>query len=68
MLSGPSRELSVGDRAALVDDVRAALWASKVVAYAQGLEQIRNQLRRIYGEMQARGIEAGSRTALRLFS
>jgi ZipA-like protein with FtsZ-binding domain len=45
----------------LVDDNRTAVTEA-------GLEQIRNQLRRIYGEMQARGIEAGSRTALRLFS
>jgi 6-phosphogluconate dehydrogenase len=29
------------DRQALVDDVRAALWSAKVVAYAQGLDQIR---------------------------
>ncbi len=29
------------DRAAFVDDVRAALYASKVVAYAQGFDQIR---------------------------
>ena len=32
---------SVPDVSALVNDVRAALWASKVVAYAQGLDQIR---------------------------
>src|SRR5512144_37860 len=31
----------VDDGKALVDDVRAALWGSKVVAYAQGLDQIR---------------------------
>jgi 6-phosphogluconate dehydrogenase len=29
------------DRERLVEDVRAALWSAKVVAYAQGLEQIR---------------------------
>ena len=40
-LTGPDRSLDAGDRARLVDDVRAALWASKVVAYAQGLDQIR---------------------------
>jgi len=45
----------------LVDDNRTAVTEA-------GLEQIRNQLRRIYGEMQARGIAAGTRTALRLFS
>jgi 6-phosphogluconate dehydrogenase len=41
VLVGPDRELGDVDRAALVDQVRQALWASKVVAYAQGLEQIR---------------------------
>jgi 6-phosphogluconate dehydrogenase len=41
VLTGPSRELGDVDRERLVDNVRQALWASKVVAYAQGLEQIR---------------------------
>jgi 6-phosphogluconate dehydrogenase len=41
VLAGPDRGLMVGDRQQLVDDVRDALWSSKVVAYAQGLEQIR---------------------------
>ena len=41
-LSGPDRTISVDDRAALVDAVRAALWSAKVVAYAQGLDQIRS--------------------------
>ncbi len=41
-LSGPDGSLpSDLDREQLVEDVRAALWASKVVAYAQGLDQIR---------------------------
>ncbi|MCE0487193.1 NADP-dependent phosphogluconate dehydrogenase [Ornithinimicrobium sediminis] len=40
-LSGPDRALEVTDRQSLVDDVRAALWSAKVVAYAQGLDQIR---------------------------
>ncbi len=40
-LAGPSQTFQVADRARLVDDVRQALWASKVVAYAQGLDQIR---------------------------
>jgi 6-phosphogluconate dehydrogenase len=31
----------VGDTKQLVEDVRAALWASKVVAYAQGLDELR---------------------------
>ena len=33
-----------------------------------GLEQIRAQLRGIYAAMEAKGIPAGSRVALRLFS
>jgi len=41
VLTGPERTLQVPDRQRLVDDVRDALWASKVVAYAQGLEMIR---------------------------
>jgi 6-phosphogluconate dehydrogenase len=39
-LSGPPGT-AVDDVEQLVEDVRAALWASKVVAYAQGLEQLR---------------------------
>ena len=39
-LTGPERSVDV-DRATLVEDVRQALWASKVIAYAQGLDQIR---------------------------
>ena len=41
VLAGPDRQLGDTDRERLVHDVRHALWASKVVAYAQGLEQIR---------------------------
>jgi len=41
VLAGPTRQLETTNRQRLVDDVREALWASKVVAYAQGLEQIR---------------------------
>jgi 6-phosphogluconate dehydrogenase len=40
VLSGPERRVDT-DRQQLVDDVRQALWSSKVVAYAQGLEEIR---------------------------
>jgi 6-phosphogluconate dehydrogenase len=40
-LRGPGRGLVVEDVAELVDHVRATLWSSKVVAYAQGLDQIR---------------------------
>jgi 6-phosphogluconate dehydrogenase len=38
-LAGPDGSPKA-DAASLVDDVRSALWASKVVAYAQGLDQI----------------------------
>ena len=40
-LAGPSGTLAADDEQRLVDDVRAALWSAKVVAYAQGLDQIR---------------------------
>jgi 6-phosphogluconate dehydrogenase len=40
VLGGPKRHIDT-DRRQLVDDVRQALWSSKVVAYAQGLEEIR---------------------------
>jgi 6-phosphogluconate dehydrogenase len=39
-LTGPEGG-PVDDTKQLVEDVRAALWASKVVAYAQGLDQLR---------------------------
>jgi 6-phosphogluconate dehydrogenase len=39
-LPGPAAG-RVDDTKQLVEDVRAALWASKVVAYAQGLDQLR---------------------------
>lgn len=40
-LAGPGRVLQVTDRDAFVEDVRQALWASKVVAYSQGFDEIR---------------------------
>jgi 6-phosphogluconate dehydrogenase len=40
VLPGPSGRLEAARAAAFVDDVRDALYASKVVAYAQGFEQI----------------------------
>jgi 6-phosphogluconate dehydrogenase len=40
VLAGPSGRLEAGRSEAFVDDVRDALYASKVVAYAQGFEQI----------------------------
>ena len=39
VLAGPSVSFS-GDREAFINDVRDALYASKVVAYAQGFEQM----------------------------
>ncbi len=39
-LLGPDPKWTVGDADAFVDDVRAALYASKVVAYAQGFDMI----------------------------
>ena len=41
VLTGPARQLEPADRDQFVDDIRQALWASKVVAYAQGLHEIR---------------------------
>ena len=41
ILAGPTRgEVSATERTALVDDVRDALYAAKIVAYAQGFEQL----------------------------
>ena len=40
-LHGPDRSIHVADRDVFVEQVRQALWASKVVAYAQGLDEIR---------------------------
>ncbi len=39
VLPGPSGQYD-GDREAFIDDIREALYASKVVAYAQGFEQM----------------------------
>ncbi|TKV61763.1 NADP-dependent phosphogluconate dehydrogenase [Nakamurella flava] len=39
-LPGPSQPWSVKDRDAFVEDVRLALYASKIVAYAQGFDEI----------------------------
>ncbi|WP_153397609.1 NADP-dependent phosphogluconate dehydrogenase [Ornithinicoccus halotolerans] len=40
-LTGPDRTLEPADREQFVEQVRQALWSAKVVAYAQGLDQIR---------------------------
>ena len=41
VLVGPDRTVQVDDREAFIEDVRKALWASKVVAYSQGFDEIR---------------------------
>ncbi len=41
-LTGPERTFDPDDRVRFVEQVRDALWSSKVVAYAQGLDQIRS--------------------------
>ena len=41
VLAGDTQAFDVEDRAAFIEDVRLALYASKVVAYAQGFDQIR---------------------------
>ncbi len=40
LLPGPSGKVEDGDKEAFVNDIRDALYASKVVAYAQGFEQM----------------------------
>jgi len=40
-LAGPAGRLDVKDKKAFIEEVRQGLWASKVVAYAQGLDEIR---------------------------
>ncbi|WP_309102425.1 NADP-dependent phosphogluconate dehydrogenase [Microbacterium sp.] len=40
-LPGPDEEFSVEDTEAFIEDVRLALYASKIVAYSQGFDEIR---------------------------
>ncbi|MEV8338088.1 NADP-dependent phosphogluconate dehydrogenase [Leucobacter sp. NPDC077196] len=40
-LPGPSEQLTVADEATFIEDVRQALYASKIVAYSQGFDEIR---------------------------
>jgi len=40
-LTGPDGTLKVTDKTAFIESIRRGLWASKVVAYAQGLDEIR---------------------------
>jgi 6-phosphogluconate dehydrogenase len=41
ILSGPAAKPAVGDRAALIEDVRRALYCSKIISYAQGYMLLR---------------------------
>jgi 6-phosphogluconate dehydrogenase len=41
ILEGPRTKSSVGDRAAFIEDVRRALYSSKIVSYAQGYMLLR---------------------------
>jgi 6-phosphogluconate dehydrogenase len=38
VLTGPTPKVYLGDSKAFIDDVEAALYASKIVSYAQGYE------------------------------
>jgi len=40
-LTGPAGRLDVPERAVFIEQIRQALWASKVVAYAEGLHEIK---------------------------
>jgi 6-phosphogluconate dehydrogenase len=40
-LPGPAEPFAVADEAAFIEDVRLALYASKIVAYSQGFDEIR---------------------------
>jgi 6-phosphogluconate dehydrogenase len=41
ILAGPAAKIDVGDRAAFIEDVRRALYCSKIVSYAQGYMLLR---------------------------
>jgi 6-phosphogluconate dehydrogenase len=41
ILAGPSDKIAVGDRATFIEDVRRALYCSKIVSYAQGYMLLR---------------------------
>jgi len=40
-LTGPEPHIEVADKDEFIDQIRQALWASKVIAYAQGLHEIK---------------------------
>jgi 6-phosphogluconate dehydrogenase len=40
ILTGPNEPFAGDDRSGFIEDIRAALYASKIVAYAQGFEQM----------------------------
>jgi 6-phosphogluconate dehydrogenase len=56
VLPGPSGRLDAARAEAFVDDVRDALYASKVVAYAQGFEQIAAAAERYGWEVELGGL------------
>ncbi|MDR2931397.1 MAG: NADP-dependent phosphogluconate dehydrogenase [Propionibacteriaceae bacterium] len=41
-LTGPDGHIEVADKTTFVDQIREGLWASKVIAYAQGLDEIKS--------------------------
>jgi 6-phosphogluconate dehydrogenase len=55
VLAGPDSSRYAGDRAALIDDLEQALYASKIVSYAQGY-----QLMRAVSEEQDWGLNYGA--------
>ncbi len=42
ILTGPATKAGVGDRAAFIEDVRRALYCSKIISYTQGYMLLRN--------------------------
>ncbi len=59
LLAGPAPAIDAGDRAALVARVHDALYASKIVSYAQGLD-----LMKTMGARQGWGLDLGRIAAL----
>jgi len=55
VLSGPGVEFT-GDKAALIDDLKQALYASKIVSYAQGYQLMREAAKEYSWELNNGGI------------
>ena len=55
VLSGPSVEFD-GDKAALIDDLKQALYASKIVSYAQGYQLMRKAAKEYHWKLNNGGI------------